>query len=780
MKSSKLFVAIFLVVACKGRDSASELRTQSQPVWKTEPAAPEAAAAGSGQAMALEEGKMGKKEAEDDRSDAKVNHADKSGIKVLLPSGNATAIVDGEPARLRRGNEQDEDQKKKPKLDESTPTRAWFPETFLFEPLVVTNDSGTATTTVKVPDRLTTWRVLALAHSRSGSQGGATTTFLGTLPTYVDLVVPPFLTVGDEVRLPIQIINTTAAPVTSELILEVANATVGSSGGKRTIPAEGSLVEYVTLKADRAGTIALKAGLVGTDAVVRTIEVKPSGKPITTTRAGTLAAPRTLAIDGPADSDPTTDRVRLLVFPGALALLRSELGVSTSRSGVADDSYALLLAGRASSLLASLGDTADPVAIRELSIVTGQRAIRHGRTLDVMNATLLTEAALAHPNNPVLTRLGERAAAYLAQHQRPDGTFAGETGWTIQRVLIATADATRAVAASPTDRHRTQAVRAKAAGAFERNHQIVEDAYTAAAMLASGAVNGALADTLRERVRSGIADASDGAKFLKPGTGVVRADGSVPSTAEATALAVLALQGDPKAPLADLGATLLGSYSPIYGWGDGRANLLCMMAVIELFKAPVPADVKITLTMDGKPIAEGQLDRAKLREVLALEAPAPGIAGAHTWAVTAEPAVAGLGFSLALNSWVPWPKETVKQGLELALPPSIAGTVGKPIDIAVTAIAPSGIAIKIQQSLPAGVQVDTPSLDALVTAGTITRFTTADGKLEFEVPPLAPGQTFNVKYRVVPTLAGKLTSSASSIEAGGHQFYVPPTAWTVR
>jgi hypothetical protein len=129
---------------------------------------------------------------------------------------------------------------------------------------------------------------------------------------------------------------------------------------------------------------------------------------------------------------------------------------------------------------------------------------------------------------------------------------------------------------------------------------------------------------------------------------------------------------------------------------------------------------------------------------------------------------------------VPWPKETVKQGLELALPPVLAGTVGTPIDITVNAIAPSGMELHIQQALPAGVQVDTPSLQALVEAGTLARFAAADGKLDLYVPALQPGQTFSAKYRVVPTLAGTLESSASTIEAGRNQFYVPPTKWTIR
>lgn len=770
MKSAPRFVLLLVaVLACKGGDRAAtkEMRQAEQP-----PAAASREFAGdAATAAALDEGKMGRKDVADHK---------KSAVKLADNNADDNRPVDQSERAVATDPEKPGNSKHGVVDAEGTPTRSWFPETFLFQPLVVTDDNGNATVPVKVPDRLTTWHVLALAHSRSGSQGGATTSFLGTLPTYVDIVVPPFLTVGDEVKLPIQIVNTTASPVTSQLVLRAKNAIISSTGGTRTVPAEGSLVEYVTLKADRAGQIALEAGLAGTDAVIRTIDVKPSGKPIVTTRSGTLAAPRSLTIEGPAESDPTTDRVRLLVFPGALALLRTELGVSTSRSGVADDAYALLLAGRAPSLLAALGDTPDPVALRDLSILTAQRAVRDGRTLDVTSATLLTEAALAHPNNPVLARLGERAATYLAQNQRPDGTFAGGTGWTLQRVLVATADATRAVGASSTDRHRTQGVQAKSAGAFERNAAAVEDPYTAAAMLASGAVKGELATKLRERVKKAIADATDGAKFLPVGEGVVRADGTVPSTAEATALAVIALQGDASAPMADLGATLLGSYSPIYGWGDGRANLLCMQAVLELFKAPVPADVKITLTMDGKPVAEGTLDRSKLKEVLALEGAAPGIAGAHTWAVTAEPAVAGLGFSLALHSWVPWPKQTVQEGLELALPASLAGSVGKPIEIAVTAVAPAGMELHVQQSLPAGVQVDTPSLEALVSAGTITKFTAADGRLDLDIAPLQPGQTFTAKYRVVPTLAGKLTSSASSIESGKTRFYVPPTEWTIR
>jgi Alpha-2-macroglobulin family len=662
-------------------------------------------------------------------------------------------------------------------------TRAWFPETFLFEPRVITDDKGEASFTAAVPDRLTTWRILALAHSRSGAQGGAVTSFLGTLPTYVDPVVPKTLVVGDQVRLPIQIVNTTSEAVSTSLRLDAENATISGAGGPVTVPANSNRVEYCTLSALRPGPISVRVILGDRDAVVRTIEVLPSGRPVSSTHTGTLAAPRTVEIDGVVGADPTSDHVRLLAFPGALALLRSELAVATSRTEVADDAYALLLAGRAPGLLTALGGQADPEAIRELSILTGQRAIRDARTLDTASASLLTEAALAHPNNPVLARLGARAADYLATNQRPDGTFSGGDGWTLQRALVATAEATRAVASATTtaaDKKRATAVSVRAAGAFERNAIHVEDGYTAAAILASGAVTGKTAEQLRAIVRAAIKPAGESGKALVIAEGVVRADGTVPSALEGTALAVLALAGDPQAPLADLGATILGNYGFASGWGDGRTNLVAMRAVLELFKAPVPPDVSIQLWMDETQVAQGVLSKDKLHEVLVLEAPAPGLASAHTWRVVADPPVPGLGYSLTTQSWVPWDKSAVQHGLELQLSPVAGAAVGKPIAVAVNAIAPAGLPLHLRLALPAGVQPDRQSLQALVDATTISRFATADGSIDLYVAPLQPGQSFAAQLRVIPTLAGSLHTQASLIEAGPHQFYVPPTTWKVQ
>jgi hypothetical protein len=665
------------------------------------------------------------------------------------------------------------------------PTRAWFPETFLFEPLVVTNAGGEASVPVKVPDRLTRWRVLALAHSRSGGQGGAVASFASTLPTYVDPVVPPFLTAGDQVRLPVQVVNTTASSASKTLVVQAEGG--GAAGGGSwavTIPPEGSLVQHATLTVREPGRVTVRASLGGADQVVRTIDVLPGGRPVLETRGGTLAAPRTFQVEVPADALPRSERARLLVFPGSLALVRSELSVARRRPAAADDAYALFLVGRAPAILKALGEQADPVALKELKIALAQRAVAHGRSAPPHVATLLAEAALAFPEDRTLSGLGGRLAMGLAQQQAPDGTCGGETGWTEQRLMVATAECVRAIRAAqalPGGKARAQLATVRASGAFERALPRIDDPYTAAAALASGAVTGAPADALRAVVLGAIKGREDGSKYVPVPRDVQRADGAVPGEAEATAMAILALRGDARAPVADLGATLLGSYSPWYGWGDGRANLVALQAVAELFTEKVPDRVSVVLKMDGTVIAEGVLDAAKAREVLAVEAAAPGAAGAHRWTVEATPAVPGLGFSLAVSASVPWKTDPAASGLELQIRTAGELIAGRAASVEVIAATPGGEPADIRHALPAGVQADTGSLGRLQAEGAITSYQVEDGAVVLRAAARPPGQPFRATYRVIPTISGTLHATASSISlAGGEPQYVAPAVWSVR
>jgi hypothetical protein len=668
---------------------------------------------------------------------------------------------------------------------EPTPTRAWFPETFLFAPLVVTNSEGVATHQVRVPDRLTSWRVLALAHSRSGAQAGAETTFRGTLPTYVDPVVPPFLMTGDEVSLPIQIVNTTDEAVNGTLRLEVSGAALVRAPRPVRVAGQASAVAYAVIRAGRPGTATVQAALGNKDAVERSFPVRPGGRPVVEIRNGTLAAPRTLEITMPGDADLESASARLQVFPGALAVLRAELGAAGARSDPGSDAYALLLAGSGEKLLRSLGGEPEPNALRTLGIVAGQRAVRAARAPAVMTAALFAEPALANAGNPMLERLGERLAATVAAAQRPDGTFAGGDGWKLQRLMVATADCVRAVRAAsgtPAGHQRATRVALRARAAFERNLSRVEDAYTAAVVLASDSVDGTLRDKLRERVRKALRQDADGARSLPVGKGIVRDDDVAPTEIEATALAVLGLRDDPaaKALLPDLGARLLSAYDPDAGFGDGRTNLAALTAVLALFADPLPRRVTVTFSQDGRSLGERVLEGAKLREVLALEVPLQEARGPHKYEIRAEPAVPGLGYALALKVHVPWKAEPAQEGLELSIETPRDAQVGKPADIKIHAAAPGGVPFTIRHALPAGVQGDVASLEALVEADTIKAYHREDGAIILEIDERDTSESFSAHYRVIPTLAGKLNAGASSILARGSHHDLPPARWTVR
>lgn len=672
-------------------------------------------------------------------------------------------------------------------------TRAWFPETFLFEPVVVTDAEGRARVPVTVPDRLTTWRVLALAHDRQGHQAGDLTSFLGTLPVYVDPVVPPTLVAGDRVALPVQVVNTSEAAWQGPVAVAVSGAAEAAWQAQVAVGPGDSAVLYAPLHAPRAGSLSVEVKLGATDAVRRAVEVLPAGRKLEQSRSGTLAAPRSFTIVGERDMDPHSARVRVAVSPGALALLRRELARAAAAEGSGDlatDAYGLLLTGSAPALLQALGEPLDEdgaAALRDASLRASQRVMRHALAPSTDDAALLLPAAAAHPDNPVLGRLAERLAGQLAAAQRPDGTFMGGAGWTVQRVLAATAEATAAVGTAtttPAGQQRAARVRLAAGAAFERNLGHVQDPYTAAALLVSGAMTEGGAAPLRALVRAAVQQRPDGSRVLPPPAGAVRPDGRPPSEAECTALAALALHGDAAdaALVADLAAGVLGAWSPTRGWGDGRADLWGTRAVTTLLRAPLPEEIVVVVERDGQEQARGALTGARRTELLLLEVPGDRAAGSHEWTVRAEPAVPGLGFTFALQSWVPWPPPAADQGVEVQVQPPDGLQVGRPGTLTLAIAAPRNQALEVEQPLPAGVQADADALSGLVAAGLLTAYEVEDGLLRLSTAP-QDATAFTLELPVVATLAGTVHAGATLATPLGRPdlvYAVPGAAWTVR
>lgn len=664
----------------------------------------------------------------------------------------------------------------------ATPTRAWFPETMLFAPRVVTDDNGAAALDVPVPDRLTTWRVLALAHSRQGAQAGSVLRFASDLPVSVDAVVPAYLVAGDRVQLPIQVVNATGAALARPLAVRVDGGSVSGAPATVRVDAHATTTVMAWLEAGEPGTLAIEASVPGDDAVVRSIPVRSAGQPYHVERGGTLAAPRTVTLALPERVLAGSSRVTVTILPGALALLRAELASAPGRTSVDDDGYLLMLTGRAPALAAALKSTVEPDVVLRLSRLAGQRLARAAINPDLVTALKLAPGALRHAPDTLIGRNGAHLAGIVARAQRPDGTFGGGEGFTVQRVLVTTADGLAALRAGA-DAQLTRAATLRAGGAFERFAGQIDDPYTAAAVLASGAVDGQLADDLAKRVLAALVTRDDGARLLPVPSGVLRADGSMPSESEATALAVLALHDRPAATalLPDLGAALLSSWRPGLGFGDGATNAKALEAIALLFTDPVPAKVVVGVALGGKALGATTLEGDKLKEQATIDAALATTGGPLTLEVRADPPVPGLSYVVSVDGATPWPTPPPDAGLALVVDrPALA--VGRPAQVTVRATAPDGAGLRIEHALPAGVDAVRSSLDALVEAGTIVSFDLEEGRVVLSTPEREQGSAFVARFTVVPTLAGTLHPSASSSEIDGDEstrVYFPPAPWTV-
>ncbi|MGE0433447.1 MAG: alpha-2-macroglobulin family protein, partial [Planctomycetota bacterium] len=92
------------------------------------------------------------------------------------------------------------------------PARKEFPESMLVEPMLITDANGKVTIGVeRMPDSITTWKVRAIGHSIDGAFGEGSGTFRVFKDIFLNLQLPRVLTVGDELYVPLTVMNYSGA-----------------------------------------------------------------------------------------------------------------------------------------------------------------------------------------------------------------------------------------------------------------------------------------------------------------------------------------------------------------------------------------------------------------------------------------------------------------------------------------------------------------------------------------------------------------------------------------
>ncbi|MCJ7531956.1 MAG: hypothetical protein MUO64_13130, partial [Anaerolineales bacterium] len=129
--------------------------------------------------------------------------------------------------------------------------RQEFPDTAYWKADVLTNESGEASVTVKLPDNLTIWRMDARAVTQDTRVGQTTLDIRTTKPLLVRPQTPRFFVAGDKARLGAAVHNNTDASLNVDVKLQATGVTILSDALQTVeIPAKSQAYVYWDVSVD--------------------------------------------------------------------------------------------------------------------------------------------------------------------------------------------------------------------------------------------------------------------------------------------------------------------------------------------------------------------------------------------------------------------------------------------------------------------------------------------------------------------------------------------------
>jgi len=176
----------------------------------------------------------------------------------------------------------------------------------LFAPRLVTDARGRATATVKMPDSLTRFRIVALTSAEAHYFGLGESTIITQRKINARTVAPRFLSQGDTFALPVVVQNLDAVPRTVDVAVRAANLTAAGPQGKRVTVPPGARAEVRFDFATRArGQVAIQTIAVAGDFADASQVQLPVYEPATTEAFATYGvvddAPKFERLDVPSD-----------------------------------------------------------------------------------------------------------------------------------------------------------------------------------------------------------------------------------------------------------------------------------------------------------------------------------------------------------------------------------------------------------------------------------------------------------------------------------------------
>lgn len=216
----------------------------------------------------------------------------------------------------------------------AVPVRSDFRDTLLWLPQLITDASGKAEVSFRMPDNLTTWVSTARAHTIAPQYGEATQKTLTTKDVVARLITPPFLVRGDQSTIA-GIVNNrldktlkgSAQLELGELLSNASSSDAASNKlGQLNIPPYGRqrLSQIATAAANGQAQLTFTARSDGgNDALRLPLPIKARGYARSTNLV--FSGPQKASFSLPADTAPKSVRLRLDLTPSLLSAVAPAL-----------------------------------------------------------------------------------------------------------------------------------------------------------------------------------------------------------------------------------------------------------------------------------------------------------------------------------------------------------------------------------------------------------------------------------------------------------------------
>ncbi|MGB6044315.1 MAG: alpha-2-macroglobulin family protein, partial [Pirellulales bacterium] len=694
--------------------------------------------------------------------------------------------------------------------------RKHFPETLLWRPELITDDSGVAELEIDLADSITTWRLSASAVSADGNLGGADFPIRVFQPFFVDLDLPVALTRNDEVAVPVVVYNYLDKPQTVELEFSAADwfvrLAVDESGetevgddGKLRLELKPGEVRSLNfpIRVEKVGRQQLQVTARGSgiaDAVRREIEVVPDGRRVEKTSSGALDEPLTTTLSVPETAIEGSVRAIVKLYPSTFSQLVEGLDAifqmpygcfeqtsSTTYPNVLALDYLQRTKKSAPAIEAKARQYIHIGYQRLVSFeVSGGGFDWFGRppanrTLTAYGLMEFEDMARVHDVDP---KLIERTRRWLLSRRTADGSWKNESGMlndglagSVQRGgspnLATTAYIAWAVFSGDLT---TSEADVTLNYLLSHSPASIDDPYLLA--LVSNAI--AAIDRQHPKLRSYLArleamkrGSDDGKKVWweqQKGRRTTFYGGGRSGNIETTALAVLAMtsSGQYGSTAGKALSWLIEQKDPRGTWHSTQATVLALKALVAGTGSAIGQQRarSIEIALDGDPVRriEIPVDQADVMQQIDLSSlvSQPGQYELRL----ADRSQAATGYQLAFRFHVD--EDTAPNVAEEALAVSVQyDRTQLEVDDRVTCIA----AIKNNLSIPApmvivdlpipgGFTIEQGELAELVGSGKIARYQITPRKAIIYLRQLGPGATLDLRYRLKATMPVKVAVPA--------------------